>query len=226
MTTTDSDDTSDDSPSADTTGDSAADSALKDDGGFADPQAVDPVTDKPLDSDSSDDSSSSDDSTAAHNGADPAADAPVVAAVPVAAAAIPAATVAPVATDATDAPETSAASAPLHSLADSDVPAVAAATATDSKPGSVTAPDLGSLFGADDAQSFHDRWRDVQLRFVDSPKEATSEAARLVDEAVDKLTASLKSQKEGLSGDHGEDTEKLRVELRGYRDILNRILDL
>ena len=57
-------------------------------------------------------------------------------------------------------------------------------------------------------------------------KEATSEAARLVDEAVDKLTASLKSQKEALSGDNGEDTEKLRVELRGYRDILNRILDL
>ena len=100
------------------------------------------------------------------------------------------------------------------------------APATDSKPGSVTAPDLGTLFGADDAQSFHDRWRDVQLRFVDSPKEATSEAARLVDEAVDKLTASLKSQKEALSGDNGEDTEKLRVELRGYRDILNRILAL
>jgi hypothetical protein len=98
--------------------------------------------------------------------------------------------------------------------------------ATDSKPGSVTAPDLATLFAADDAQSFHDRWRDVQLRFVDSPAEATSEAARLVDEAVDKLTSSLKSSKEALTGDHGEDTEKLRVELRGYRDILNRILDL
>ena len=66
----------------------------------------------------------------------------------------------------------------------------------------------------------------MQLRFVDSPKEATSEAAQLVDEAVDKLTASLKSQKNALTGDHGEDTEKLRVELRGYRDILNRILSL
>ena len=69
----------------------------------------------------------------------------------------------------------------------------------DKKPGSVTAPDLGSLFGSDDAQAFRDRWRDVQLRFVDSPKEATTEAARLVDEAVDKLTASLRAQKDQLS---------------------------
>jgi hypothetical protein len=172
-----------------TDSDSAADAALKDDGDFSDPKAVDPVTDKPLDSgdSSSDDSDTDRDGGTDRDSADTAAAVPVVAAVPVAAAATP---------------------------------------ATDSKPGSVTAADLGTLFDADDAQSFHDRWRDVQLRFVDSPKEATSEAARLVDEAVDKLTESLRSQKGALSGDNGEDTEKLRVELRGYRDILNRILDL
>jgi hypothetical protein len=197
VTTTDSDDVSEESTTDDAaTEDSATeDSALKDDGDFSDPQAVDPVTDKPLDvDDSSADESSPDDSSSDHDSVDSADAAPVVAAVPVAAAA--------------GASESSA------------------APATDSKPGSVTAPDVGTLFAADDAQSFHDRWRDVQLRFVDSPQEATSEAARLVDEAVDKLTASLKSQKEALSGDNGADTEKLRVELRGYRDILNRILDL
>jgi len=98
-------------------------------------------------------------------------------------------------------------------------------TGADRKPGSVTEQALGSLFGRDDAQGFHDRWRDVQLRFVDSPKDATAEAARLVDEAVDKLTASLKAQKGTLSSG-SEDTEKLRIELRGYRDLLNRLLDL
>jgi hypothetical protein len=82
------------------------------------------------------------------------------------------------------------------------------------------------LFAQDDAQELHERWRDVQLRFVDSPKDATDEAAHLVDEAVEKLTAALRSQKDALAGDHGEDTEKLRIELRGYRDILNRILGL
>ena len=83
-----------------------------------------------------------------------------------------------------------------------------------------------SLFDADDARSFQERWRDVQLRFVDSPKEATAEAAGLLDEAVDRLAAGLRAQKSRLAGDGTEDTEKLRVELRGYRDMLNRILDL
>jgi hypothetical protein len=195
VTTTDADDDSsadarDSATEHSATGDSATgdspaeESALKDDGGFSDPQAVDPVTDKPLDSD---------DSSLNQDSSDSAAAAPVVAAVPVAAA---------VATGAGGTPD------------------------TDSKPGSVTAPEVGTLFAADDAQSFRDQWRDVQLRFVDSPSEAAADAARLVDEAVDKLTEGLKAQKQALSGDHGEDTEKLRVELRGYRDILNRILDL
>ena len=86
-------------------------------------------------------------------------------------------------------------------------------------------PDLGSLFGTDDAQTFKNRWREVQLRFVDSPKDATTEAAALLDEVVDKLTASLRTQK-GKLANESEDTEKLRIELRGYRDMLNRILDL
>ncbi|MEV6598317.1 hypothetical protein AB0M36_15770 [Actinoplanes sp. NPDC051346] len=82
-----------------------------------------------------------------------------------------------------------------------------------------------NFFAAGDAQAFQERWREVQLRFVDSPKEATTEAAGLVDEAVEKLTASLRSRKEDLGGD-SDDTEALRVQLRGYRDILNRILGL
>ena len=147
------------------------DAALKDDGGFDDPEAAGPVTDKPLESQDT---------------------VPAVAppAVPVAA----------------------------------DKPA--GTTSTGTKPGEVTAPEVRALFAKDDAQALQERWRDVQLRFVDSPRDATSEAAGLVDEAVEKLTASLRSQKSDLSGDNGEDTEKLRVELRGYRDMLNRIIGL
>ena len=99
------------------------------------------------------------------------------------------------------------------------VPVAAAST-------SAVSPATGSLFDRDDATSFQERWRDVQLRFVDSPKEATAEAAGLLDEAVDRLAASLRAQKNRLAGDGTEDTEKLRIELRGYRDMLNRLLDL
>ncbi|RSM54077.1 hypothetical protein DMB66_37690 [Actinoplanes sp. ATCC 53533] len=82
-----------------------------------------------------------------------------------------------------------------------------------------------TLFDREDARTFQERWRDVQLRFVDSPKDAATEAAGLVDEAVEKLTSGLRSQRDGLTNDT-EDTEQLRVQLRGYRDILNRILSL
>jgi len=96
----------------------------------------------------------------------------------------------------------------------------------DAKPGEVPEPEITRIFGADDARAFQDRWRDVQLRFVDSPKEATAEAAALVDDAVEKLTASLRGQKDSFGGESTEDTEKLRVELRGYREIFNRIIGL
>ncbi|MEV7629336.1 hypothetical protein [Actinoplanes sp. NPDC089786] len=99
-------------------------------------------------------------------------------------------------------------------------------TDTAAKPGEVDAPAVTTIFDAGDAKAFQDRWRDVQLRFVDSPKEATAEAATLVDDAVEQLTASLRSQKEQFGGESTEDTEKLRVELRGYREIFNRIIGL
>lgn len=102
------------------------------------------------------------------------------------------------------------------------VPAPAADTA-DQLPGSVESPTLDRLFA--DGDSFSERFRDVQLRFVDSPKEATDAAAALVGEAVDKLTSALKSQKDSLAS-NSEDTEQLRVELRAYRDMLNRLTSL
>jgi hypothetical protein len=97
-------------------------------------------------------------------------------------------------------------------------------------PGTAPAPQIGPLFADSDAHSFRDRWRDVQLRFVDDPRGAADDAATLIDEAVDTLANSLRSQKDQLAGatatgsDH--DTEQLRVRVRSYRDFLDRLLDL
>lgn len=96
----------------------------------------------------------------------------------------------------------------------------------DQLPGGVAAPEVGPLFADTDAHAFRDRWRDVQLRFVDDPKDATDDAAKLVDDAVDALAARLREQKERLAGGTGGDTEQLRVRLCGYRDFLDRLLDL
>ncbi|MBG0567642.1 hypothetical protein [Actinoplanes aureus] len=82
-----------------------------------------------------------------------------------------------------------------------------------------------AFFPTADTEALRERWRDVQLRFVDDPKGATAEAAGLVDEAVDKLTSALRDQRGSLSKG-SDDTEALRVELRSYRDILDRLLGL
>lgn len=82
-----------------------------------------------------------------------------------------------------------------------------------------------TFFPTADTQPLRDRWRDVQLRFVDDPKGATSDAAGLVDEAVDKLVQGLRDQR-GALAKGTDDTESLRVELRSYRDLLDRLLGL
>jgi hypothetical protein len=123
------------------------------------------------------------------------------------------------------------AAVPMPATAQAQTPAASAAEApaavedAPAKPGTVAEKPVESLFGADDAKAFQERWRDVQMRFVDSPKDAAAEAAALIDEAVDKLTASLKSQKDSLRSG-SDDTEQLRVEVRAYRDVLHKVLSL
>ncbi|MFV2088873.1 hypothetical protein [Micromonospora sp. LOL_021] len=85
------------------------------------------------------------------------------------------------------------------------------------------------IFAAEQADAFRDRWRDVQLRFVDDPHAAAGEAQNLVTEAVEALTAALTAQRDELGGwtDAGpEDTEQLRMAVRRYRDLLDRVLSL
>ncbi|SDT68833.1 hypothetical protein [Actinoplanes derwentensis] len=81
------------------------------------------------------------------------------------------------------------------------------------------------FFPSSDTQPLRERWRDVQLRFVDDPKAATNEASGLVDEAVDKLATALRDHR-GSFAKGTDDTEALRVEFRSYRDILDRLLGL
>ncbi|QLQ37507.1 hypothetical protein [Micromonospora robiginosa] len=93
-------------------------------------------------------------------------------------------------------------------------------------PGAVP-DDAATLFAPDAAQGFRDRWRDVQLRFVDDPKAAVGEAESLVEEAIEALSTALREQRTKLgtwqeSG--SSDTEQLRVAVRGYRDFLDRVL--
>ncbi|MGC5309642.1 hypothetical protein [Micromonospora zamorensis] len=93
--------------------------------------------------------------------------------------------------------------------------------------GSTVAAGAATLLDTDTAQGFRDRWRDVQLRFVDDPHAAAGEAQSLVEEAIQALSSALAAQKNTLGGwqDAGSaDTEQLRMAVRNYRDFLDRVL--
>ncbi|MFF0471435.1 hypothetical protein ACFYPX_28855 [Micromonospora zamorensis] len=93
--------------------------------------------------------------------------------------------------------------------------------------GSTVAAGAATLLDTDTAQGFRDRWRDVQLRFVDDPQAAAGEAQSLVEEAIQALSSALAAQKTTLGGwqDAGSaDTEQLRMAVRNYRDFLDRVL--
>ncbi|HEU4424281.1 MAG TPA: hypothetical protein VFR67_17270 [Pilimelia sp.] len=97
------------------------------------------------------------------------------------------------------------------------------------KPGDVPSLPVAALWEDDAAQGFRDRWREVQLRFVDDPMEATGEAQVLVGEVVESLTATLVERRTDIDGWRSAgngDTEHLRVVIRRYRDFLDRLLSL
>jgi hypothetical protein len=86
-------------------------------------------------------------------------------------------------------------------------------------------PNLG-LWNDGYAQNVRDRWRDLQLRFIDDPHLVADEAERVVEETVAALTSYLNKFKEELGTwrSNPSDTEELRAAVYRYRDFLNRLV--
>jgi hypothetical protein len=95
-----------------------------------------------------------------------------------------------------------------------------------------------TVWPAETAQEFHERWRELQLRFVDDPRAAADDAARLVEEALDQFSATITSRKHELDawrggdgaaaqdGDEDRRTERMRTAVRSYRGLLDRLLEV
>ncbi|MGW0193543.1 hypothetical protein [Nonomuraea sp. NPDC003201] len=102
----------------------------------------------------------------------------------------------------------------------------------DTEPGEIpahAAPEDVVLFDQDPDQ-VQARWRDLQASFVDDPGEAVRRADGLVGEVVDALTSSLTTRTNGLrdrwKDTEAADTEQMRLALRDYRSVLERLLAL
>ena len=73
-----------------------------------------------------------------------------------------------------------------------------------------------------------DRWNEIQIRFVDEPRESIANADALVDEVMKELAAAFAEDRGRIEGEWSAgsepSTEELRVALQRYRSFFNRLL--
>jgi hypothetical protein len=93
-------------------------------------------------------------------------------------------------------------------------------------------PDGGALLTGPAAEELRQRWHEIQHEFVDDPRHAVDDAAQLVSLAADRFTSMLRDRVDSL-GERGPDkdktdgeadTEELRVLMRNYHELLDRML--
>jgi len=86
------------------------------------------------------------------------------------------------------------------------------------------------LFDEGDAAGLRNRWKDIQVGFVDEPRAAVQKADTLVAETIKRLADSFATSRRDLEGqwDRAGDvsTETLRVALQRYRSFFNRLLSI
>ena len=89
---------------------------------------------------------------------------------------------------------------------------------------------LAALFPPQVAADFHARWDQVQIGFVDDPRQAVQQADELVAQVMKSLASSFAEQRARLEAGLGKgeeaNTENLRMALRGYRSFFQRLLSL
>src|SRR6478672_12012079 len=84
------------------------------------------------------------------------------------------------------------------------------------------------LLSADKSESFARQWHEIQVAFVDEPRDSVAQADTLVADLMQQLAASFSEERERLEKqwDSGDDvsTEDLRIALTRYRSFFDRLL--
>jgi hypothetical protein len=87
-----------------------------------------------------------------------------------------------------------------------------------------------ALFASDEAQKFRSRWENIQIGFVDEPRQSVERADELVAEVINRLAEIFATQRRELEPNLGTggdlSTEDLRVALRRYRSFSDRLITI
>ena len=84
------------------------------------------------------------------------------------------------------------------------------------------------VFDAESATSYRLRWSSILTEFVDDPHRAVEDADRFVADVAQAFASSVESRRQSLSSawehDGHDQTEELRLTMRQYRMLVDRIL--
>ena len=97
-------------------------------------------------------------------------------------------------------------------------------------PASVEDHQAAPLFSQEESKDLYARWDEVQVGFVDEPRQAVERADSLVAGAMKRLAEVFAEERARLEGqwDRGDSvsTEELRLALRRYRAFFGRLLSV
>lgn len=97
------------------------------------------------------------------------------------------------------------------------------------RPEAESAADTDRMTEADVAE-FRSKWADIQASFIDDPHRACEQADNLVDLVLKRLTERFARERNELvrtwdRGSEPTNTEDLRVAIKGYRGLVDRLLE-
>lgn len=94
--------------------------------------------------------------------------------------------------------------------------------------GGPSVEERAQLFAAAELETIMRRWREIQVGFVDEPRQAVQEADALVADLMQRLARTFANERAQLearcSGGDEVSTEDLRQGLRRYRSLFERLL--
>jgi hypothetical protein len=96
-------------------------------------------------------------------------------------------------------------------------------------PGDVPDRVVAAFWELEVVDGYRDRWQQIQLQFIDDPRYAAERSQELVNDVVQELVSALTRRREDLHRWRAaqlDDTEELRVAVRRYRDLLDKLLAL
>jgi hypothetical protein len=104
-----------------------------------------------------------------------------------------------------------------------------AAAPEELSPGEVPTEPATAFWQLEILDGYRDRWQLIQLHFIDDPRAAAEQAQALVTDVIQGLTAAVTGQRDELDRWRDaelDDTEELRMTVRRYRDLLDRLYAL